>query len=189
MRSICFASANNNKYLEIQPVLSKYGIVIEFLKIELIEIQSDSIERIAIEKSKNAFTKTSKPVIVEDDGIFITELNGFPGQYASYVFKTIGNDGILKLLTNSKNRQAYFRSVVAFYDGRNSLSFIGETRGNISQRITEGGWGYDPIFIPLGTTLTYGQLELQKRKKQFSHRVKALDEFVKWYKSYSLGII
>ena len=59
-----------------------------------------------------------RKVIVEDDGLFVDSLSGFPGPYSSFVFKTIGNDGILKLLAGSTKRSAYFLSLIAFYDGR-----------------------------------------------------------------------
>ena len=164
-------------------ILQKYDIGVEFYKVVLTEIQSDSIEVIAIEKAKSAFAEISKPVIVEDDGLFIHELNSFPGQYSSYVYNTIGNYGILKLLLNSNRRSAVFRSFFTFYDGkRDPKSFKGEIHGRISHRITEGGWGYDPIFIPTGSDLTFGQLQIRNRKIGFSHRTKALKRFAKWYK-------
>src|SRR5215475_10589870 len=142
MKSLLFVSSNYNKYLEIQPVLSTAGIDVRFASMSLIEIQSDSIKDVALEKSQRAYLKKMKPVIVEDDGLFIEKLKGFPGQYSSYVFKTIGNSGILKLLEGSASRRACFKSVIAFNDGQNLSHFIGETRGNISERITKGGWGY-----------------------------------------------
>ena len=183
MPKLCFVSTNHNKYLEIKSVLQKYLIPVEFSEIILTEIQSDSIEEIAIEKSKDAFAEISRPVIVEDDGLFIYELNGFPGQYSSYVYKTIGNDGILKLLNNSKHRFAAFKSFFAFCStAKNSLGFKGEVEGKISHNITEGGWGYDPIFIPNGSNLTFGQLQMIGRKKEFSHRSQALNKFAQWYK-------
>ena len=184
MISIHFATTNQNKYLESQAILQQYDISIKYYKVGLTEIQSDSIEIIAIEKAKNAFVEISRPVIVEDDGLFIDELNSFPGQYSSYVYKTIGNSGILKLLLNSKKRSAIFRSFFAFYDGENKpKGFQGETHGRISNRITAGGWGYDPIFIPTGSHLTFGQLQIRNRKIEFSHRTKALKQFAKWYKN------
>ena len=106
--SICFASNNSNKYKEVKSILQDYSIEVSFSRMKLTEIQSDFLVEIAMEKSKYAFEKISKPIIVEDDGLFIDELNGFPGQYSSYSFNTIGNDGILKLLVNSKSRTAYF---------------------------------------------------------------------------------
>jgi XTP/dITP diphosphohydrolase len=120
-----------------------------------------------------------RKVIVEDDGLFVDSLSGFPGQYSSFVFKTIGNDGILKLLTGSTKRSAYFLSLIAFYDGRILSISEGRVNGRITDRITEGGWGYDPIFVPDGTDLTFAELE--KNKNEYSHRKRALEKFVQWY--------
>jgi XTP/dITP diphosphohydrolase len=181
MKSLSFVSSNYNKYLEVQSVLSNYGINVEFASFSLIEIQSDSIKDIALDKCERAYREILKPVIVEDDGLFIDRLNGFPGQYSSYVFKTIGNMGILKLLENSTFRNACFRCVFAFNDGKNSTSFVGETKGKISYKITEGGWGYDPIFIPDSLDVTFGILQIANKKRFFSHRTKALNRFVEWY--------
>jgi XTP/dITP diphosphohydrolase len=106
-------------------------------------------------------------------------LKGFPGQYSSYAFKTIGNDGILKLLAGSANRSALFRSLIAFYDGRRLSISDGGVHGRISDRITEGGWGYDPIFVPDGANLSFAQLK--EKKNEHSHRKKALDKFAEWH--------
>ena len=65
----------------------------------------------------NAYEKCKKPVIIEDDGLFINSLSGFPGPYSSYIFDTIGNNGILKLLGN--NRDAQFVAIIAFCDSSN----------------------------------------------------------------------
>ena len=181
MKLICFASNNYNKYIEIQSILQKYAIDVSLLRIPLTEIQSNFLIEIAIEKSKSAFRKISKPIIVEDDGLFIDELKGFPGQYSSYAFETIGYDGVLKLLINSKTRTAYFRSVFAFYDGEISQSFVGEIKGKIAHRASGKGWGYDPVFIPDGSKLTFGQLHQENRKADFSHRAEALGKFADWY--------
>jgi XTP/dITP diphosphohydrolase len=155
------------------------NISIDFLHTHLIEIQSDSLEEIAREKAKAAFAKVGRQVIVEDDGLFINSLSGFPGQYSSFVFKTIGNDGILKLLAGSTKRSAYFLSLIAFYDGRILSISKGRVNGRITYRITEGGWGYDPIFVPDGTDLTFA--ELKKSKNEYSHRKRALEKFALWY--------
>lgn len=120
-----------------------------------------------------------RKVIVEDDGLFVDSLSGFPGQYSSFVFKTIGNDGILKLLARSAKRSAYFLSMIAFYDGRILSISEGRVNGKITDRITEGGWGYDPIFVPDGTDLTFAELE--KNKNEYSHRKRALEKFAQWY--------
>jgi XTP/dITP diphosphohydrolase len=180
METITFASTNQNKFLEVQLILSAQKISVEFAKTSLVEIQSDLLEEIAREKAKTAFAKVGRQVIVEDDGLFIDSLGGFPGQYSSFVFKTIGNDGILKLLAGSAKRSACFRSLIAFYNGITLSISEGRVDGRISDRIREGGgWGYDPIFVPDGTDLTFA--ELKKNKSEYSHRKRALEKFAQWY--------
>lgn len=163
----------------MQSILAEHNILVDFAQVGLVEIQSDSLAEIAGEKAKSAYMQVNKPVIVEDDGFFIEALKGFPGQYSSHAFKTIGNEGILKLLAGSANRNASFRSLVAFYDGERLSISEGRVDGRISEKITEGGWGYDPIFIPAGTDLTFAQLN--ENKNRYSHRKKALDNFARWY--------
>jgi XTP/dITP diphosphohydrolase len=179
MENITFASTNQNKFLEVQSILSTRNISVDFSQLHLVEIQSDSLEEIAREKAKTAFAEVGRQVIVEDDGLFIDSLGGFPGQYSSFVFRTIGNDGVLKLLAGSANRSAYFYSLIAFYNGITLSISDGRVNGRISDRIIEGGWGYDPIFVPDGGDLTFA--ELKKSKNEYSHRKKALEKFADWY--------
>src|SRR5919112_318841 len=179
METITFASTNQNKFFEVQLILSTQNVSVEFAKISLVEIQSDSLEEIAREKAKTAFAEVGRQAIVEDDGLFIDNLGGFPGQYSSFVFRSIGNDGILKLLAGSAKRSAYFRSLIAFYNGITLSMSDGRVDGRISDRVTEGGWGYDPIFVPDGTDLTFA--ELKKSKNEYSHRKRALEKFALWY--------
>ncbi len=178
---LSFASTNENKFGEIKSILQKYELKIEFCKMEIKEMQSDSISEIAFEKARYAFSYINSPVIVEDDGLFIDRLNGFPGQYSAFVYKTIGNTGILDLLRNYENRSAEFVSIVAFSSGKSQQIFEGKIRGHIAKAITEGGWGFDPIFIPSGSHLTFGQLKNIQKKQEFSHRSKALLQFIEWY--------
>lgn len=179
MRSITFVSTNENKYQEVRSILSSHGVFVDFAQVSLVEVQSDSLEEIAREKAKSAFAKIGRPVIIEDDGLFIDALGGFPGQYSSHAFKTIGNAGILKLLAGSKDRSAHFMSLIAFYDGSNLSTSEGKVEGSISDTIAGGGWGYDPIFIPAGAGLTFA--DLKEKKNKYSHRRKALDSFAVWY--------
>jgi XTP/dITP diphosphohydrolase len=111
-----FASSNINKYNEINKLVSarKNSIMVTFKKMELREIQSDSLLEVAENKALQAFTINQKEIFVEDDGLFIEALNDFPGVYSSYVSKTIGNVGILDLLANKVNRKASFKSIIAF---------------------------------------------------------------------------
>jgi len=171
-----FASSNIHKFNEAKKILNTLGINIGFFSCSLQEIQSDSLIEIAQNKAIQAFQKCKKPVIVEDDGIFIDSLNGFPGPYSSYVFKTLGNKGILKLL--KQNRKAKFVSIISFCDKKNHESFESKLNGTISKKIVGDGWGYDPIFIPMNQKKTFAQLE---NKNEISHRFKSLKKFSNWY--------
>lgn len=178
VRQVVFTSTNQNKYREVQSILALRGIEARFARAELVEIQSDSLEAIAKEKAKSAFAHVSRSVIVEDDGLFIDALGGFPGQYSSYAFRTIGNAGILKLLSGRQDRSASFVSLIAFNDGNDVVIFEGKVAGRISEQEASGGWGYDPIFVPDGADHTYSELQ---NKNDYSHRRKALDRFAEWY--------
>ena len=178
---IYFASSNPNKYREVEPILTRYGIVPHFAKVSLQEIQSESLLHIARSKSTDAFEYLQKPVIIEDDGFYVSSLNGFPGQYSSFVFKTLGNEGLLKLMEERTDRNAYFLSVIAFNNGHTSKLFTGKTHGLLSRFVTSGGWGFDPIFVPKNTVMTYGELSQTNKKFLFSHRNKSIMKFSKWF--------
>jgi len=175
--SVFFASSNKNKFEEVKDIASKFGLKIKFLKSTLKEIQSNNLEEIARHKAMDAFSICSKPVIVEDDGLFIKSLNGFPGPYSSFVFNTIGNKGILKLV--SKPRDASFRSIIAYCEKKGDVHlFSANVEGTISKKEHGLRWGFDPIFIPRGKNHTYSQLV---DKNQISHRYLALKKFANWY--------
>jgi XTP/dITP diphosphohydrolase len=181
INKIYFASSNSYKYREIEPILSKYGIVSHFVRISIQEIQSESLYKIAKAKSTSAFEYLKGPVIIEDDGFYISSLKGFPGQYSSFIYKTLGNEGLLKLMKNKTNRKAYFVSVIAYNDGHTLKLFTGKTQGLLNRSATNGGWGFDPIFVPKNTSKTYGELSQVNRKSLFSHRYKSIGKFSKWY--------
>lgn len=189
MNIIFFVSNNIHKYSEIKSILHDRttDLDLNFYKQNIIEIQDDQIEKIAIEKAKSAYNTVKRPIIIEDDGLFINSLNGFPGQYSSYVFKSIGNRGILRLLEGSRDRSAFFKSIFVYRNGIIAKVFSGQINGKISLTITDGGWGYDPIFIPFNNhnkhdNKTFAELNKTNKKNELSHRRIALDKFVKWFK-------
>ena len=183
---VLFASSNTHKYEEAEKILAEFDIELSFFQTELVEIQDDSLSKIALQKVENAYEKCKKPVIVEDDGLFIDSLSGFPGPYSSYIFNTIGNNGILKLIGD--NRDAQFVAIIAFCDSSNEPTlFESSVAGTISKNIRDGGWGYDPIFIPKNQNLpalppfsfkTYAELD---DKNKLSHRYEALKKFASWF--------
>ena len=174
---VLFVSSNKNKFYEAKNILSKNKINLGFFKSKLQEIQANSLKEIAAQKADEAYRRIHKPLIIEDAGLFIDSLNGFPGPFSSYVFKTIGNSGILHLVKT--NRKAKFQSVVAYCDNKYGVVlFDAKVDGKISKNSRGKGWGYDPIFIPQGYNKTYAMLS---NKNEISHRYKALKKFANWF--------
>ena len=174
-----FASSNENKFQEAERILSDLGVQINFYKTILEEIQSNDLNDIAEKKAINAYDLIQKPVIIEDDGLFINSLNGFPGPYSSYAYDTIGNKGIMNLLEKSQVRDANFVSIIAYCDNDYGVKlFESSIPGKISSVIEKGGWGYDPIFIPDGESKTYANVS---DKDKFSHRSASLKKFSNWF--------
>ena len=179
LSELFFASSNEHKFQEAERILANLGMQISLFKTTLEEIQSNNLNAIAEKKAINAYDLIQKPVIIEDDGLFINSLNGFPGPYSSYVYDTIGNKGIIDLLENSEVRDAKFVSIIAYCDNDYGTKlFESSIPGKISSVIEKGGWGYDPIFIPDGESKTYANVS---DKDKFSHRAAALTKFSNWF--------
>jgi len=176
LSDLLFVSSNIHKFREVKKILNSFQINIQFFKLTLEEIQSNSIKEIAIKKAQDAFSKCKKPLIIEDDGLHIDSLYGFPGPYSSYVQKTIGNQGIINLM--KADRSAKFVSNITYCDKYCFKSFEGKLFGTISKSEKGNGWGFDPIFIPKNQKQTFGELT---DKNNISHRYKALKKFSNWY--------
>jgi XTP/dITP diphosphohydrolase len=188
-RIIFLATGNFHKFDEARRVLSEYGLSTGMLRVKAVEIQSDSLAEIATASAIDAHNRCHLPVIVEDAGLFVDALKGFPGPYAAYVYKTISNPGLLKLMENVQDRKATFRSVITYYDGKTQpMCFDGEAVGKIAQDEIWGtlktGFGFDPIFQPKGSGKTFAEMTIEE-KNGFSHRANAVRKFAAWYKKNS----
>ena len=184
-RVIFLATGNFHKFDEARRILAEYDIAAGMLRVKNVEIQSDSLEEIAKASVVDAFNRCHLPVIVEGAGLFVDALKGFPGPYAAYVYKTISNPGMLKLMENVDDRKATFRSAIAYYDGQSEpVCFEGEATGRIAYDEVWGnlktGFGFDPIFLPSGSEKTFAEMTIEE-KNGFSHRANAMRKFAEWY--------
>ena len=178
---ITFITGNEHKVIEAENIFKDYGIKLEHIDLGYTEPQG-SLEEVAMSGAEYASRKLDRPVIVEDAGLFIRALNGFPGTYSHYVQDTIGNQGVLKLLNNVSDRYAEFRSVIG-YCAPNSepKTFLGKVKGEISvSEKGDLGFAFDPIFYVPSEDKTFGQLTTEE-KNQFSHRKNSLKKFIEWY--------
>lgn len=179
LSAICVVTENRNKFEEILEVAKEYGIKLEMCDGAKLEFQADSIEEVVLKSALLAYLYLRRPVLVEDAGLFVESLNGFPGPYTNYVYKTIGIDGVLKLLNGIENRRACFKSAIALVYNNRIYTSTGEVCGTISH-IPRGsrGFGYDPIFIPSGESRTFAEMTIYE-KNLYSHRAKATREVFK----------
>lgn len=168
-------SKNLGKLREIRLVLAKFGFEVEPVDERKLEVQSESLEEIAKTAAEYLLGRVSEPFVVEDSGLFITSLKGFPGPYSSYVYRTIGCEGILKLMKGVEDRHAKFVCAAALGFEGSVLVFSGEVEGMISTEPRgQGGFGFDPIFVPLGCSKTFAEMTPEE-KSSVSHRAKALE--------------
>ena len=178
--SIVLVTQNKHKLAELTPLFEEYGIPFETTHLEKFEIRSHDVEEIAGEAARHAFMTLGKPVVLDDTGFFVSALKDFPGAYAAFALKSIGYEGILKLLEGVEDRSAKFVTAVGFCDGTYLETFVGEMMGTISEQPSGSeGFGYDPIFIPDGFTKTYAELTFDE-KITISHRSKAFRKFLEW---------
>lgn len=168
---IKFITRNRHKFEEVSNILSKHGIKISWLPLKVREIQSNNMEDIIISKVYNVRDLVDPPFVVEDTGLYIEALNGFPGSYASFILDALGLDKILHLMENEKNRNAYFRTLGALMIDEHVFKiFKGTLIGKIAyKRRGNKGFGYDPIFIPKGKEVTIAEMTLEEKNK-ISHR-------------------
>lgn len=184
---IFFATNNVNKFNEAREVLAESKITVGMLRIKSLEIQSDSIGEIAQASVVEAFEKYRLPMVVEDAGLFVDSLNGFPGPYSAYVYRTIGNKGLLRLMEKMDNRKATFKSVIAYFSSqlKSPICFEGSVSGEIvyEERKADNktGFGFDPIFKADKSDKTFAQMDVVEKCER-SHRAVAFRKFAAWYK-------
>ena len=183
MKKIYFITSNKGKTIEAKQKLSSVGIDVIQKNLGYPEIQADSLEEVATYGVECIQKKSDKSFILEDAGLFIDGLGGFPGVYSAYIFYTIGCEGILKLMKGMDDRKATFRSVFAYGQAVSKTKlFVGECKGTIAETMKgDNGFGYDPIFTPENSTKTFAEMTTEEKNKH-SHRGKSIDKLLDFFK-------
>ncbi|MDO9538278.1 MAG: XTP/dITP diphosphatase [Thermoplasmata archaeon] len=171
---ILFETGNQGKLKEVQAIFGALGHEVEQLKDEYPEIQADTLEEVVVAGLEWLWNKHKMPIIIDDSGIFIHSLKGFPGVYSAYVFKTLGCPGILKQMEGIDERKAEFKCCAGYVDSEGKITTTsGVCQGRIiSEMRGSGGFGYDPIFVPESHEETFAQMDLEE-KNTLSHRGRA----------------
>ena len=186
MKRLIFATHNPNKVEEVRELLSdSYEILglddIGFTE-EIIEDKKTITEN-SIAKAKFVKLKTGYDCFADDTGLEVDALNGQPGVFSKRFagLRASSDDNInklLKLLKNTSNRTARFKTVISLTKDGEIKTFEGICKGIISnKKMGDHGFGYDPIFIPKNKKISFGQMSLQE-KNLIAHRAKAINKLV-----------
>lgn len=188
---LVFATNNPHKLQEINHLL---GSSIELLSLNDIDCSDEipetqeTLEGNAAEKSFYIFNKYGFNCFADDTGLEIDALNGEPGVYsARYAGEQRNADDnmnlVLEKLNKIKNRKARFRTVISLViDGR-EIQFEGIVEGKIlEEKRGETGFGYDPIFKPDESKLSFAEMQMEEKNK-ISHRGRAVRKLVDYLKS------
>ena len=171
---ILFGTNNQNKLQEIRQILDeKYEVLsLKDLGKQMdVEETETTLEGNAILKATTYYHHTGIPCFADDTGLEVEALNGAPGVYsARYAGENCSYDDnvnkMLREMIGKENRKAQFRTVIAFYDGSQTLTFDGIVNGQIIQeRRGTNGFGYDPVFIPDGSTNTFAEMDINEKNK------------------------
>jgi XTP/dITP diphosphohydrolase len=192
---ILVGTHNSNKAKELQEKLTQIGVneinfqtLSHFPNLPIAEETCDTIEGNALQKAHFYFRHTQVPTISDDTGLFIEALNGEPGVHSAYYAGLPTNSEkniqlVLNKLAGFDNRKAYFETVIAFvYSENNQIQqkiYRYKLEGNIILASKgSNGFGYDPIFQPMGYDKTLAELTTSEKNK-ISHRSKAFELFIK----------
>ncbi|UCD03087.1 MAG: non-canonical purine NTP pyrophosphatase [Candidatus Aenigmatarchaeota archaeon] len=180
MKEVLFISGNRNKAREVNEMLGAWGISVKQKPLEIEEIQDKDVEKVAGKKAEAAFSALRVPVLVEDTGLHIEAMNGYPGSLIRHFIDSIEIEGILGFL-KGKKRSASAVTAFAYCDHDGVHTFRGEKPGRIADEIkTRTDFDWDCIFIPEGHEVTYSQLSSDV-KNSISQRRLALERFADWF--------
>lgn len=188
-QKIIFATKNLGKLKEVKHVISEREIELlslnEFDNVGEIVEDGNSFEENAIIKAKHVYKLFGIPVIADDSGLVVEQLNGEPGIYSARYAGMNATDEennlklISKLLHLPQPHKAKFVCAAVYFDGKRLIKSEGEVIGQILHEPRgTNGFGYDPLFLPNGFSKTTAELELEEKNK-ISHRSKAFKSLFK----------
>ncbi len=186
MSELYYVTGNAGKFGEVKEFVDRInvGIDLKQVDVDLSEEQTLDQRFVAIEKAKQAWRQVQKPLLVDDAGLYFEAYHRFPGTLTKFVFQGIGINGILKLVAD--DHRAYYLIYLVFIDGPDSYQVFEQ---RCDGKIVDPGvieahpsLPFDDIFVPVGTEKTYAQMRNTPEKDLFNCRVKAVQQFLAWYK-------
>ena len=185
MNQLILATHNYHKAQEFRNILPQYSVqtLADLGHDGEIEETATNLEGNSILKAETIFKDYGHVVISDDSGLEVDALKGAPGVYSARYAGEPRNDqrNIEKLLDELQgmtNRKARFRTIITLMNAENSFQFEGIVSGTIAKSPRgEGGFGYDPIFMPQGYHQTFAELSADVKNK-ISHRANAIGKLI-----------
>lgn len=177
---IYFATSNQNKFAEAREIL---GSMVIKAPMAIDEIQSVEVGKVALHKLAIAYGRLGKPTLVEDTGLYLRALGGFPGALVKHMEARIGAQGLARLVFKYADASAVAETVVGFRDGKTTKVITSRTKGSIVRKPRgTNGFGFDSIFVPEGAKKTFAQMSIIE-KNGFSARGKSLKKLARFLKT------
>lgn len=165
---IYFVTGNRHKFSEAKRIIP----FLEQAEMDISELQHFDQEKIVRDKAERAWQQLGKPLIVEDTGLYLDCLNGFPGPLVKWAMKTMGPEKLAELAERLGDARAEARTTVCLMDGEKTLFFSGSTKGELVMPRTTSEFDWDLIFSPDGHEETYAEMD-KEDKNRISQRGKA----------------
>lgn len=181
-RDFVFVTGSADKLREAERIL---GFPPASFRLDLPELQSLDLREILRAKVKAAYTQLRRPVVVEDVSFELVALNGFPGPMVKWMLEALGAEGLARVAHTLGDPRARAICGIAFHDGERTHFVEGRTEGVlVATRRGSSGFGWDPVFQPAGSALTYAELP-PFEKDLVGHRGKAWRAFLAAFGSAS----
>lgn len=169
MKPLTFITGNAGKAEQLSRYLQ---FSVDHAKLDIEEIQSLDLEKVATEKAKAAYAILGTPVLVEDTALSFEALGRLPSTLVKWFFEEIGNEGIVNLLNGNQNRNAIAETCFALCDESGIHLFTGTRKGTVSPSPRGlNGFGWNAVFIPEGESLTWAEMDNEQQGKTSMRRL------------------
>lgn len=195
LKEICFATNNAHKLAEVQSLMQGKCRIVSLKEIgctEDIPETADTIEGNSLLKAQYVLQTYGIACFADDSGLEADALQGAPGVYSARFAGPQKNDAdnmrlLLQKMQGVSQRDAQFKTVITFCTLQLQKSFEGIIRGTIAlEPAGNNGFGYDPVFIPVGYTQRFAEMEASQ-KNAISHRAIATKKFLDFLLTYNEG--
>lgn len=172
-QALVVVTGNQGKAREFGELL---GIETIAVKVPVPELQALHVVDVVEAKAQAAYEQLGRPLVVDDTEISFRSWHGLPGALTSWFMETVGNDGLLSMLSAFDDRAASVTTALGYHDGSSVQVYCGTVQGSIATTIRgDKGFGYDSIFVPDGFEKTFAEMD-EAEKNACSMRRAATDK-------------